>query len=402
MELAVKTHFALLNSAKKPLNFNEILPKNKSIGIFSEAHLFELVEKEVKHEKAVVESVQSLRSMSNGERKMALLQHLINRKPAILWIESLYENLDSKNRSKVKQLIEKAAATTQIVQVVKREEELLSFIKKVFYVNKKNILTPFLKPISHFFKQKEIVLSTNIPEGITPFSYNYRTFVKLEKVSVHYLNKPILKDISWEIKAGEFWQLIGENGSGKTTLLSLITGDNPKAYGQNIILFDKLKGTEENIWEIKQKIGYFTPNITELFSRRHCVIDMILSGFYDSIGLYVKPQGIHIALAKKWLKLAEMEAFEKNPFTTLSLSQQRIVMIIRAMVKQPPLLILDEPASGVDSKSKSLITAFINKLIAKTKTTVIYVSHIPEKGLLPSRTFKLEKDILGSKGNVIV
>ena len=223
----------------------------------------------------------------------------------------------------------------------------------------------------------------------------------MSDVSVRFYDKPVLKGIHWEIGLGEFWQMIGENGSGKTTLLSLITGDSHKAYGQNIVLFDKLKGTEENVWEIKKKIGYFTPNITELFNARHSVLHMVLSGFYDSVGLYVKPLDLHVQLAKEWLDVIQMKDMAHTTFTTLSPGKQRMVLIARAMVKHPPLLILDEPTSGLDKEHIAIIVALINKIAKETKTTIIYVSHSVESGLKPQHVYKLSKTAEGSLGNIL-
>lgn len=400
MEPVHTTHFALLHKEAKKVDFAKILPQDKHIGLFTENYLQQLIEEEVKHQKPVVKANQTLRSMSSGERKITLVNHLISQKPEVLYIEDLQENLDPENKNKIIQQLHKLAAGTQVIQVVKKEKELLSFIKNLFYLDKENQLTSYAEPIARFFQEKKIEYF-NVPETTTTYRYNYTTFIKLKNVSVQYLDKPILKDISWEIKPGEFWQLVGENGSGKTTLLSLITGDNPKAYGQDIVLFDKPKGTEDNVWQIKHKIGYFTPNITELFSKRHSVLDMVLSGFYDSVGLYVKPQDIHISLAQRWLKLAEMEDLAQTTFTTLSPSQQRIIMIIRAMVKHPPLLILDEPTSGVDREGTAIIVALINKIAQETPTTIIYVSHVLEQGLSPNYVYRLKKGNLGSVGKVI-
>lgn len=400
MEPVHTTHFALLHKEAKKVDFAKILPQDKHIGLFTENYLQQLIEEEVKHQKPVVKANQTLRSMSSGERKIALVNHLISQKPEVLYIEDLQENLDPENKNKIIQQLHKLATGTQVIQVVKKEKELLPFIKNLFYLDKENQLTSYAEPIARFFQEKKIEYF-NVPETTTIYRYNYTTFIKLKNVSVQYLDNPILKDISWEIKPGEFWQLVGENGSGKTTLLSLITGDNPKAYGQDIVLFDKPKGTEDNVWQIKHKIGYFTPNITELFSKRHSVLDMVLSGFYDSVGLYVKPQDIHISLAQRWLKLAEMEDLAQTTFTTLSPSQQRIIMIIRAMVKHPPLLILDEPTSGVDREGTAIIVALINKIAQETPTTIIYVSHVLEQGLSPNYVYRLKKGNLGSVGKVI-
>jgi molybdate transport system ATP-binding protein len=406
MELNLTTHIAILNTSVTTLNFNQLFSEDsfKKIVFFSELTLRTMVEEEAKHDTSVIfeREGQTLRSMSSGERKVALLNYLISLNPEYLCVENFYEHLDSKNHKKLEALIINASNSIKIIQVVRKEKELLPFISAYYFLEEGVELKPYLKSVASFFNNETNFFSKfNIPKTTSTYNYNYTTFIKLQHVSVSYLEKPVLNNISWEIKLGEFWQLIGENGSGKTTILSLITGDCNKAYGQHMVLFDKLKGTEENIWEIKQKIGYFTPNITELFNRRHTVLHMILSGFYDSIGLYVKPLDIHIKLGYEWLNLLGLTALAKKTFTTLPLAQQRMVLIARAMVKHPPLLILDEPTSGLNTKSASLIVSLIRKISQETKTTIIFVSHTIENGLQPDNIFKLEKSTTGSTGRVL-
>jgi len=406
MESNPTTHIAILKSETFVFDYRKIFSKNlfQKIAFFSEQTLNIMVEEESKRDSSVIteREAQSLRSMSSGERKVALLKYLISLNPEVLWIENFYENLDSKNQVRLEELIHDVSKKTLLIQVVRKEKELFPFIDQFFHFNKDFKLKPYSSEFTSFFEIKgEKFSEFSIPNTTTKYTCNYDVFVKLTDVAVSFFGTPILKDVSWEIKLGEFWQLIGENGSGKTTLLSLITGDSQKAYGQNIVLFDKLKGTEENVWEIKQKIGYFTPNITELFNRRHSVLHMVLSGFYDSIGLYVKPSDVHVKLAYEWLELIGMTKLSKVTFTLLPLAQQRIVLIARAMVKHPPLLILDEPTSGLDKESIALIVTLINKISQETKTTIIYVSHTVEKGLSPDKVYKLSRNPKGSKGEVL-
>lgn len=401
----LSNHSAILNNCLSIINFKKLFEKNElnQIGFFSETTLKDLVEEEAKRDTSVIieREGQSLRTMSSGERKVALLKYLISLKPTILVVENFYENLDSINRQSLENLLFDYSKSNNIIQVVRKEKELFPFISNLYTIEKE-ILTPFHQNISSFFETSTTIFADfSIPKSTSNYTYDYKTFVKLTDVSIKFFDKTVLNNINWEIKLGEFWQLIGENGSGKTTLLSLITGDSHKAYGQNIVLFDKLKGTEENVWEIKQKIGYFTPNITELFNRRHSVLHMVLSGFYDSIGLYVKPLESHIKLAHQWLHLLDLSAIANVTFATLPLAQQRMVLIVRAMVKHPPLLILDEPTSGLDKENTELIVALINKIAIESKTTIIYVSHVMEKGLTPDKTFKLSKSTLGSTGEII-
>ena len=180
----------------------------------------------------------------------------------------------------------------------------------------------------------------------------------------------------------------------------MIIGDSSKGYGQQLYLFGKKKGTGETVWDIKKHIGYFTSSIAGEFPRMDSVERMLLSGFVDSIGLYSLPSDQQIKLAGQWLLLLELYEVRKQPFRLLSLAQQRMVLIARAMVKHPPLLILDEPTAGLDDESALLFVSLINKISAETSTAIIYVSHRQETGLLPGKIFELLPTKLGSVGVV--
>jgi molybdate transport system ATP-binding protein len=207
---------------------------------------------------------------------------------------------------------------------------------------------------------------------------------------VAYYGKLIVHDINWQIRAGEFWQLKGPNGSGKTTLISLITGDNPHAYGQDLWLFGRKKGSGESIWDIKSRIGYFTPQLLQQFSRQTKIDEMIISGLYDSIGLYTRPTDNDKHLARQWLGLLGIE-HKSNNFHELSPGMQRLVMVARALIKQPDLLILDEPSTELDDHNVQIFVGLVNAIAKATNTAIIYVSHNNEPGLKPQKTLELQK-----------
>jgi molybdate transport system ATP-binding protein len=178
----------------------------------------------------------------------------------------------------------------------------------------------------------------------------------------------------------------------------LITGDNPKGYGQDLFLFGMKKGNGETVWDIKQNIGYLNATMAQFFPRLDSVEKMVLSGFFDSIGLYTIPNETQVKTAHAWLQTIGLYKERNAPFCFLPLGKQRMVLVARAMVKHPPLLILDEPASGLDDNSVALFTALINKIAAESTTAILYVSHRPEQGLTPQYVFQLLLGANGSEG----
>ncbi|MEC8831741.1 MAG: ATP-binding cassette domain-containing protein, partial [Bacteroidota bacterium] len=237
-----------------------------------------------------------------------------------------------------------------------------------------------------------------IPPPLSPVDVNLEELVSFKKVSVSFDGRQVLNQIDWTIKKGEFWQLIGPNGSGKSTLLSMITGDSHKGYGEDLTIFGQKKGSGESVWDLKQKIGYYTPAITNKFRGYHSLENMIISGIHDSIGLYVQPTDSEKQLAGEWLHLLDLKDRKNDHFRDLSVGDKRLVMMARAMVKHPPLLILDEPTAGLDDSSAYLFVALVNKIAQESDSAIVFVSHRKEPQLNPEQIFELHPTKNGSTG----
>lgn len=406
----------LSNKANKNLFIQQLLNKkatgefalfNKLNGeLFSTIALNELMEEEERHDYVEVAKTTNrhLRFLSGGEQKKALLTYLLSKQPGFIIADNPLDNLDIDSQSSLVLMLQEVAAHAPIIQLINRTRDILPFIKNAVSINDDNVIV-YHNDITEYINQqqtkKDPVFSGTIPASDHNYSFESSPLIQFKNVTVQYEDRVIVNNICWQINAGEFWQLIGPNGSGKTTLLSLITGDNPKSYGQDLILFGKRKGTGESVWSIKEKIGYFTSSMTDLFSRHTSVEQMIISGFFDSIGLYTKPSGRQLKLAHEWLALIGMLHQKQTAFYTLSLGQQRMIMIARAMVKHPPLLILDEPTVGLDDDNVALVTALINKITVESKTAILYVSHRAERGLSPGFIFELTPNKNGSAGGIL-
>lgn len=335
----------------------------------------------------------TLRSMSSGERMKALLNYLIDIKPDFIILDNPFDNLDTAARTHLREVLEINSKNLSMIQIVHRERDLLAFIDNFCHFDNGNKTLQIIDKQSftnNFQLNNKDVFEGNIPPPIHKINAGIDELVCFKNVSVSYNEKVIFQNLNWTIRKGEFWHLVGPNGSGKTTILSMITGDNPKGYGQDLTLFGRKKGSGESVWEIKEKIGYITPSMTDLFSSRHTLEQMIISGFYDSIGLYVQPSDLQLITAQLWLQLIGMEHLSNKLFCLLSTGQQRMALIVRAMVKHPPLLILDEALAGLDENNTLLSVALINKIASESDSTIIYVSHQKEEGLNPKNIFVLK------------
>lgn len=399
----------LSNTFNKQLFIQQLLDK-KAKGIFEsfnqlDAQLFSsytvqqfLVEEERHGYSGIPDALnQSLRSMSSGEQKKIVLKHLLSLKPGVLILDNLFDNLDAEAQQALKKELEATAHHTHLIQLLHRKREALSFIHNVVTVTAQGEIVPDLDAEDHV---QDTFVQT-IPPPLYSYEVNSNELVRFSNVNVSYNNKQVLQQINWTVHAGEFWQLKGPNGSGKTTLLTMITGDNVKGYGKELYIFGRRKGSGEAVWEIKDKIGYLTPAMTDLFSTRHTLAQMIVSGYMDQIGLYTIPTDMQLRSAHEWMQFLSMEKKSNKPFCDLSAGEQRMALIARAMVKHPPLLILDEPLAGLDEHNAAKVIQLINKIAAESESAILYVSHQAEEGLQPQRIFELIKKENGSIGREI-
>ena len=362
------------------------------------------IEDELRHDRFLIQTDEnsSLASMSSGQQKKALLLYLINQKPQYIVLDDVYSNVDKQTQQFIDNELTQLGESTLLVQLFFRKRDLLPCIDIVYSVNENNEITAS--------QQANLFLASNQSDSINPALFslpkmynenhtNVDPLVQLNSVSVHYGTKDVLDNVQWTIKSGEFWQLVGPNGAGKSTLISMITGDNPRAYGQDMILFGRKKGSGESIWDIKRQIGYFTPSMIEQFTRVDTVENMIISGLNDSVGLYINPSDMQKDIAKGWMDSLG-SAYKNRTFQSLSLGQQRMVMVARAMVKYPPLLILDEPTIELDDENSKLFIEMVNAIAAEKKIAIIYVSHRDEPDLQPNKIFELIRTEHGYTGIV--
>ncbi|HRN54968.1 MAG TPA: ATP-binding cassette domain-containing protein, partial [Agriterribacter sp.] len=246
--------------------------------------------------------------------------------------------------------------------------------KLVSAVPKKDF-NPQAAPFTTGFRINSSLLKALHQPAENPFDHA----VRMVDVSVQYGERTILKHINWEVKKGEHWSISGPNGAGKSTLLSLITGDNAKAYANEIYLFDKRRGSGESIWDIKRKIGYVSPEMHVYFDYTATCFETIASGLFDSIGLFKTLTAAQRAQVNQWMALFKLEPVQNKLLSLLSAGEQRLVLLARALVKNPPLLILDEPCQGLDREHVQQFKQIINDICGMFNTTLLYVSHYTEE-----------------------
>lgn len=220
-------------------------------------------------------------------------------------------------------------------------------------------------------------------------NYDSDEVVKLNKVSIRYDDRTILKELDWTVRRGEKWALSGENGAGKSTLLSLVCADNPQSYACDISLFGRKRGTGESIWEIKKHIGYVSPEMHRAYLKNLPAIEIVASGLHDSIGLYKRPQPEQMAICEWWMDIFGIAELKDKPFLQLSSGEQRLALLARAFVKDPELLILDEPLHGLDTYNRRRVKKIIEAFCHRKDKTMIMVTHYESElpGTITDRIF---------------
>ncbi|MBN7121529.1 molybdate ABC transporter ATP-binding protein ModF [Erwinia billingiae] len=327
--------------------------------------------------------------LSTGETRKTLLCQTLMSQPDLLVLDEPFDGLDVDSRANLAQVL--AGLHQQnctLVLVLNRFDDIPDFIDKVGVLAectlthvgpRREILAEALvAQLAH----SEQLAGMSLPEaddaGSKPALVAGDPLIVLRDGVVSYNDKPILNHLSWEVKPGEHWQIVGPNGAGKSTLLSLVTGDHPQGYSNDLTLFGRRRGSGETIWDIKQHIGYVSSSLHLDYRVSSSVRNVILSGYFDSIGIYQAVSDRQQSLAKQWLHLLGMEKLGDAPFHGLSWGQQRLVLIARALVKHPALLILDEPLQGLDPINRQLVRRFVDVLIGEGETQLLFVSHHAE------------------------
>ncbi|MFV7474533.1 molybdate ABC transporter ATP-binding protein ModF [Enterobacter pseudoroggenkampii] len=328
--------------------------------------------------------------LSTGETRKTLLCQALMSEPDLLILDEPFDGLDVQSRAQLAALLESLNRQGYtLVLVLNRFDEIPDFIQHAGVLADCNLTetgekTALLKQaLIAQLAHSEQLDGITLPEPDAPSARHaldpHQPRIVLRDGMVSYDDRPILNRLSWTVNPGEHWQIIGPNGAGKSTLLSLITGDHPQGYSNDLTLFGRRRGSGETIWDIKKHIGYVSSSLHLDYRVSTTVRNVILSGYFDSIGIYQAVSDKQHKLAQQWLDILGMDnRVADAPFHSLSWGQQRLALIVRALVKHPTLLILDEPLQGLDPLNRQLIRRFVDVLISEGETQLLFVSHHAE------------------------
>jgi molybdate transport system ATP-binding protein len=336
--------------------------------------------------------------LSNGETKRLMLAAALLKNPVLLLLDSPLTGLDIQTRKEFNFIVDEIIASGITVIMATSPYEIPNAITHIAVLNSGTISQRILKtgfnPEQFVQDGKDEIdneeLKTLLNTGKTDAAYNL--IVKMNNVHIKYGDKVILEEVNWQILTGERWALLGHNGAGKSTLLSLINGDNPQAYANDIILFDKKRGSGESIWDIKSKIGFISPELHQYFPTDNSCLQVIESGYYDTLGLFRPSDKTRAERALHWMKALEIEKYARVLLKNIPASAQRLCLMARALIKNPALLIFDEPCQGLDEHQQHHFKTLVDTICRLSNVTLIYVTHyqheIPDS---VTKVLKLDK-----------
>jgi len=328
-----------------------------------------------------------VRVLSTGEMRKVMIARALAMRPLLLILDEPFDGLDVRARSRLAQAIEAVMGNgTQVILVTHRFEEIPSGISNVLCTKDCRVVAagPRREILddarigSLFEKDPPTVFEypPSAPQDLAPAPGEPpECIIEIKDVAVSYGAADVIKNLSWTVRYGEHWAITGPNGSGKSTLLKLITGENLQAYANEIYLFGIRKGSGESLWDFREKMGMVSCDCQMYYSPTVRAVDVVLSGFFDSIGIYKDCMPSQRCAALRWLELIGLAEHADKRFDHFSYGEQRLIMVARAMIKSPVLLILDEPCEGLDAVNRRLVTDLVDCIAMGYTTHILYVTH---------------------------
>jgi molybdate transport system ATP-binding protein len=327
---------------------------------------------------------QSIGQLSNGELRKLLLIAAHLAAPRVLLLDDPLGGLDPSARQQTLALIRHWAGDGRTLLLSSTHPEEFAGLAAHYLTLSREPLrgsTSAPKPLPTAENLPHAVAATPTASGTkcTPEAGGSDVVIRCHRVNVVADSKKLLDNVDWEVRKHEHWLVTGENGAGKSTLLAVITGDHPQAYANDIEVFGKRLGKDVNLWTRRRSIGFVSPELGWHYPANWRLSDVVLSGFEASIGQYRQAGADECAAAARWLATIGLSQRADEPLAAVSESERRLLLLARAMVAQPRLLLLDEPTQGLAAPERDALFGHLDSLASNQLTTIVMVSHHPEQ-----------------------
>lgn len=318
-----------------------------------------------------------LHRLSSGElKKVQLIGHLLTR-PDVLILDRVFTGLDARSRKVLHAVLNQLAAGGTRMILITDSHELPVCITHFAEMSEGALVN--YAPIEQLGFMKSMPSRREAPLPELKKAYHIGPLISMKQVSIRHGNTTVLNNINWQVNNGECWLIKGCNGAGKSALLSLINGDHPQAYAQQISLFGKRRGSGESIWDIKRRIGFVAPDLHHFFDPGITPAQVVGSGFFDAFGLFGKLDEAQSRKVTAWLRFFSLQDKADRSFRSLSGGEQRLVLIARALIKDPLMLALDEPCQGLDDSQSRMVIRLLERIHSETGMSFIFISHYEDE-----------------------
>jgi molybdate transport system ATP-binding protein len=314
-----------------------------------------------------------VKQLSNGETRRLLLARAIACAPRLLVLDDAFAGLDRDGREALHAVANQLAGETTLVVASARPDEIPSCVSDVLEVDAGRVVGRRRARQPTSTKAQILRQPAKPARPVTEAPADL--LVEMNGVTIRYGDAVILNDVRFSLRRGEHCALLGPNGAGKSTLLSLLLGDNPQAYANDIRLFGRPRGSGESIWDIKSRIGWVAPELLVHYPPGWSCLDVVLSGFFASVGLFSRTRPEQEAQAQHALAWLGLDSLASSPLRDLSHGDQRVVLLARALVNDPEMVVLDEPCQGLDPDHTALVNRAVDRVAGQKSTSTIYVTH---------------------------
>jgi len=326
------------------------------------------------------------RMLSSGETRKLLIVRALLEKPALLILDEPFEGLDPASSQLLANFLVDVKEQQPLLMFVSRLQDIQNWHTHVAVLHQGRLLAQgekdrvlrddALRALFYFDSGRLPELPPALHAPVT-----FDPLVRMVNSRVVYGETTQFRNVNWELRPGEHTIISGPNGAGKSTLLQLISGDHPQCFHNGVTVCGHERGSGESIWDIKKHLGLVSGVLHQDYRVPGNALAVVVSGLHDSIGLYRPVSDREKQLARQWLVFLGLEAKVRVTFRGLSWGEQRLVLIARALIKYPSLLLLDEPTLALDDQNRFMILACLERIAALGISTMIFVSHRQDEHL---------------------